>query len=198
MLSKLIRYLPIIIAVFKLLSKMFGKRANASTTAESQLPPMDRKNTGGGLGDLWDKISHNGNNASSPAETSRGLDPIAGYEDTHSKRGRDSSGGIATLYRNRTSDAIVTDQGEVVHVLPDDTEGDRHQKFIVAINDNLTILIAHNIDMAERVTVRKGDTVRFKGEYEWDERGGIMHWTHHDPKGWHENGWIEINGNRVS
>ncbi|MBU2601734.1 MAG: DUF3465 domain-containing protein [Actinobacteria bacterium] len=47
------------------------------------------------------------------------------------------------------------------------------------------------IDIAPRVSaLRVGDTVAFKGEYEWNAQGGIMHWTHHDPTGSHAAGRI--------
>jgi hypothetical protein len=36
--------------------------------------------------------------------------------------------------------------------------------------------------------------VTVRGEYEWSDRGGTMHWTHHDPKRWREGGWIEHRG----
>ncbi|MEM7394324.1 MAG: DUF3465 domain-containing protein [Verrucomicrobiota bacterium] len=102
---------------------------------------------------------------------------------------------IENAYKNRQSDVQVETSGMVEKILPDDNEGSRHQKFIVRLASDHTVLIAHNIDLAPRVAgIREGDTVRFAGEYEWTERGGVVHWTHHDPRGKHPGGWIEHAG----
>ena len=57
------------------------------------------------------------------------------------------------------------------------------------------MLVAHNIDLAPRIEgLRVGDAVRFNGEYEWNEEGGVIHWTHRDPQGRHVAGWVEHKG----
>jgi hypothetical protein len=41
-----------------------------------------------------------------------------------------------------------------------------------------------------------GDALLVHGEYVWNEQGGLVHFTHHDPDGSHESGWIERLGVR--
>ncbi|MEO1235982.1 MAG: DUF3465 domain-containing protein [Planctomycetota bacterium] len=104
---------------------------------------------------------------------------------------------VGELHRRRRSDVVVTDTGLVVKVLPDDNDGSRHQRFLVEVDHtDVTIKIAHNIDLAPRVPAREGDRLRFRGEYEYNDLGGALHWTHHDPKRWREGGWIELDGQR--
>jgi len=101
---------------------------------------------------------------------------------------------IHALFDDRRSGIEVHGAGTVSRILPDDTEGSRHQRFILALPDGLTILVAHNIDIAPRLNgLRVGDTVAFLGQYEWSAEGGTVHWTHHDPSGRHKAGWLEWN-----
>ncbi len=106
---------------------------------------------------------------------------------------------LMEAYRNGESDLIAQGVGHVEKLLPDDLEGSRHQKFILRLASGQSLLVSHNIDsdVALRIdTLRVGDEVRFRGEYEWNERGGVLHWTHDDPKDWHADGWLEHNGIR--
>ena len=106
---------------------------------------------------------------------------------------------ISDAYSNGISDVMVEASGTVERLLSDDDVGSRHQRFIVRVSTNQTVLIAHNIDpdIGSRIdSLRVGDRVSFRGEYEWNELGGIVHWTHRDPDGDHPDGWIEHNGVR--
>ena len=84
--------------------------------------------------------------------------------------------------------------GKIVQKLKDDNSGSKHQKFIVSPTNGITLLVAHNIDLAQRIPTNKGDMISIYGRYEWNSRGGVMHWTHHDPKGKKKGGWIKANG----
>jgi hypothetical protein len=89
----------------------------------------------------------------------------------------------------------VQGQGVVIRLLKDDLEGGKHQRFILKLNSGQTLLIAHNIDIAPRINNLKiGDIVSFYGEYEWNNQGGIIHWTHRDPQGKHLHGWLKHKG----
>jgi len=102
---------------------------------------------------------------------------------------------LALAFAEHAEDVEVEGRGTVTALLPDDDEGDRHQRFIVQLATEQTLLIVHNIDVAPRVaSLQVGDTIGFKGEYVWNEKGGLVHWTHHDPDGNHQPGWIERDG----
>lgn len=102
---------------------------------------------------------------------------------------------VAAAFENHRSNVQVQGRGEVTKVLPDDREGSPHQRFIVRVPSGKTVLVAHNIELANRVaSLKAGDRVEFSGEYEWNERGGVIHWTHRDPRHSHVDGWIKHNG----
>jgi hypothetical protein len=102
---------------------------------------------------------------------------------------------IDQAFRSRAKDLQITLEGRVKRVLADDRKGSRHQRFIIDVASGHTLLVAHNIDLAPRVeNLTAGDQVKIHGVYEWNEKGGVVHWTHHDPKGRHEGGWIRHQG----
>jgi hypothetical protein len=101
---------------------------------------------------------------------------------------------VVEAYRARRSRVSVEGQGRVVRLLPDDDEGARHQRFILELAGGHTLLVVHNIDVASRLPVREEDDVAFRGEYVWNERGGLLHWTHRDPAGRRPGGWLRHEG----
>jgi len=102
---------------------------------------------------------------------------------------------LTNAIRDHRSGVQVTGEGTVTRILSDDNDGSRHQRFILTLASGQTLLVAHNIDVAPRVpALQRGDYVTFNGVYEWNPRGGVIHWTHHDPDGQHPTGWLKHNG----
>ena len=91
---------------------------------------------------------------------------------------------IGRAFASATSDVQIEGEGTVISILSDDVAGTRHQRFIVQRASGQTLLITHNIDVAPRIAgLKVGDSVGFNGEYVWNDKGGFIHWTHHDPQG---------------
>lgn len=107
----------------------------------------------------------------------------------------DSDAVLEHAFTHRIDNLQVAGQGTVAKLLPDDASGSRHQRFILRLASGRTLLVAHNIDLAARIeALQAGDTVAFYGEYEWNPKGGVIHWTHQDPQGHHASGWIKHGG----
>ena len=113
-------------------------------------------------------------------------------------------------FKEGLSNIPLTIEGAVSKLLPDSHEGAHHQKFVVNLHDNHTILVAHNLERAYRVPVKIGDKVEIHGTYVWNKLGGIIHNTHHDDRKAcrktnnghvicgpsHEDGWIILSGQK--
>ncbi len=84
----------------------------------------------------------------------------------------------------------IEDTGFVRRLLSDDNDGSRHQRFVIQLRNGQTLLIAHNIDLAKRVPLGLGERIHFRGMYEWNDLGGLVHWTHHDPQGIEDGGHV--------
>lgn len=105
-------------------------------------------------------------------------------------------GSLQQAYAAGESGVWLETRGHISRVLRDDNEGARHQKFILELDDGHTVMVAHNIDLARRTPARENLSLLVRGRYEWNDRGGVLHWTHHDPDGRLQGGWIEIDNVR--
>ncbi|MBU1927463.1 DUF3465 domain-containing protein [bacterium] len=115
-------------------------------------------------------------------------------QQTQEKTSLEKQSSVEEAFSKKQSNVQVSGSGVVLRLLKDDTNGLRHQKILLHLDSGQTILIAHNIDLSPRIdTLAKGDTLTFYGEYEYNAKGGVVHWTHHDPQKRHVDGWLKHN-----
>lgn len=109
--------------------------------------------------------------------------------------GESDSGDAAVLkaQRKHRKKVEVTLTARVKELLPPDTDGSPHQRFLLELSNGTTVLVAHNTDLAPEVPIHVGDTLTLHGEYIWNKLGGVLHYTHHSTTR-HESGWIQLNG----
>ena len=103
---------------------------------------------------------------------------------------------VERAFADHRSGIEVTADGTVTRLLADDPgPSGTHQRFIVQVRGSAqTLLIDNNVDIGKRVPLATGDDVVVHGEYVWNDQGGLIHFTHHDPAHTHEDGWIELKG----
>ena len=101
-------------------------------------------------------------------------------------------------YAEKRSTVEVTAEGAVTRVLADESgPSGLHQRFIIRLaGSTQTVLVENNVTIGQRAPVLVGDDVIVHGEYVWNDQGGLIHFTHHDPAPAHEGVWIELKGVR--
>jgi hypothetical protein len=103
---------------------------------------------------------------------------------------------VLAAQQNQQKKVEVTIKARVFKMLPDDTKGLPHERFLLRLSNGTTVLVAHDTKLAPRLPLQNGDEVTIHGEYIWNPKGGVIHWTHHTPDGRHEPGWIDFKGQR--
>lgn len=97
---------------------------------------------------------------------------------------------------HRGADFIEVSGVTVTDVLPDDTFGSRHQKWVVTLANGRNVAGVYNIDVTPRLPLKIGDVIGMGGQFIYDRDGGLMHWLHEDSRGHRQNGYVEINSVR--
>lgn len=103
---------------------------------------------------------------------------------------------VAVAQNNRASHVAVTCTLPVKRMLRPDDKGEKHEKFLLQMSNGTTILVAHNVSRAPSVPLEAGDIVTVHGEYIWNEKGGVIHWTHASDTPRHQGGYIDFKGRR--
>jgi hypothetical protein len=90
-----------------------------------------------------------------------------------------------------TLDAVVLTKP---HFFYGSTTHAMHEAFDAA-SDGIRFEVVDNVRLAPPVPVTPGDRVEIRGELIPKSSGRpLVHWTHHDPRHRHPDGYIELNG----
>lgn len=104
---------------------------------------------------------------------------------------------VCDAYQAGRSHVEVVAQGTIARVLgvaPGRTSP--HEGFLMRLDSacHATVRVEANTDFTGTFPLAPGDRVVVKGEYEYYRIGGVIHWTHRDPRGRHEGGFIQAGG----
>jgi hypothetical protein len=82
---------------------------------------------------------------------------------------------------------------KVVKILPPDTKGLPHQKFVIQLSDTRLVSVVSNLKLCEKIPVEINDIVSVGGEYlPTGKFSGLVHWTHFDPEKKRPHGYIAM------
>lgn len=96
--------------------------------------------------------------------------------------------------QNKAQDQLLVVVGWVTEILPDEQRDVvSYQRFVVRLTNRKPLLIEHNLQIAPRVEgLKTGSELLIRGRYFWNEQGGVLRQTHHDPEQKQPDGWIRF------
>lgn len=106
----------------------------------------------------------------------------------------DDSALVQAIHRDQNVNFIEAGQMVVQAILPDDTQGLPHQKWLVRLSDNSTLELVYNSDMGQRVPLSVGQVVSAGGQLIIAQQGPLLHWLHADPRQHRPDGYVFVNG----
>ncbi len=106
-------------------------------------------------------------------------------------------GALCDAYTSGRSHVEVVADGTVTRVLGmQQGRVSPHEGFLfrLASGCDVIVRVEANTNFTGPIPITQGARVTVKGEYEYYPLGGVIHWTHRDPRGRHEGGYIETGG----
>ncbi len=104
---------------------------------------------------------------------------------------------VCGAYSAQRSAVEVVAQGTVTRIFGVQAgRSSPHEGFLFRLDSGcaLVVRVEANTDFTGAIPLSIGESVLVKGEYEYSSLGGVVHWTHRDPRGRHENGYVDVGG----
>jgi hypothetical protein len=113
--------------------------------------------------------------------------------------GADPNGAVYDAWRAQRSHVEVTARGSVALYLGVRSgPSGEHEGFLLHLSGSsgrgLTVKVEDNTDITGPIPLRPGDAVEVRGEYIYTSLGGLIHYTHHDPRFRHAGGYVSVAG----
>jgi len=113
--------------------------------------------------------------------------------------GTDPNGAVYAAWSEHRSHIEVTATGSVAHILGTRSgPSGEHEGFLLhlrgAAGRGLTVRVEDNVDLTGPIPLHEGSDVEVRGEYIYDPRGGLIHYTHRDPRLRHSAGYVRVEG----
>jgi hypothetical protein len=111
----------------------------------------------------------------------------------------DPHGAVYTAWRAHESRVEVTAEGSVARVFGvREGPSGMHEGFLLHLRGSaghgLSVKVEDNTDITGPIPLQPGDELELRGEYIYNDLGGLIHYTHHDPSGRHAGGYIQVGG----
>ena len=109
------------------------------------------------------------------------------------------NGAVYDAWRAGRSHIEVVANGSVARMLGTRRgRSGNHEGFLLHLSGSagrgLTVRVEDNVDLTGPIPLSEGQDVVVRGEYIFDQRGGIVHYTHRDPRGRHISGYVLVDG----
>lgn len=106
---------------------------------------------------------------------------------------------VYDAWRAARSHVEVTAEGTIARVLGTRAgPSGAHEGFLLHLagagGRGLTVRVEDNVALTGAIPLAEGEHVEVRGEYIFDARGGIVHYTHRDPRGRHAAGYVLAGG----
>ena len=106
----------------------------------------------------------------------------------------DDSALVAAVASHRNVSYVEAANLTVTKLLPDDTSGRTHQKWVAQLSDGSDVTVIYNTDIGSRVPIQVGDKFGVGGQYLQTGHTGLIHWLHDDPHHSRPDGYVYLNG----